>query len=125
MKNICYPMGGVEYSTDEKVVGKWIDSKPLYQKTIDCGALPNATQKYISIGVSDIDKVINYWGFATNGLADKFNISLPAPSSIAVENSIMVTTAIYNGVHSIRIWTGADQSGLSGYITVQYTKTTD
>ena len=35
------------YSTDEKVIGRWTDGKPLYQKTISCGTLPNNTTKTV------------------------------------------------------------------------------
>lgn len=30
-----------EYSTKEKIVGKWIDGKPIYRKTIFVSSLPN------------------------------------------------------------------------------------
>lgn len=29
-----------DYSTNEKVVGKWIDGSPVYEKTYDCGNNP-------------------------------------------------------------------------------------
>ena len=37
------------YSTDEvKTDEKWIDGKPIYRKTIICGALPNNTTKNVA-----------------------------------------------------------------------------
>ena len=52
------------YSTEEQIVGSWIDGKPLYQKTIDCGALPNAGSKSIAHGISNLKRIINFYGYA-------------------------------------------------------------
>lgn len=35
----------ITYSTDERVVGKWIDGSDVYEKVIEFGALPNATDR--------------------------------------------------------------------------------
>jgi hypothetical protein len=53
-----------EYSTDEKVVGTWIDGKHVYQKTIDCGALPNNATKVVSIP-ANIDTIVSVSGIAS------------------------------------------------------------
>ena len=47
------------YSTTEKVVGKWINNKPLYRKVISTGSLPNASVKNINHGISNLDKYIS------------------------------------------------------------------
>ena len=47
------------YSTEEQVVGTWIDGKPIYRKVIDFGALPNSTLKQVPHGISDIDAIVS------------------------------------------------------------------
>ena len=42
--------GGDVYSDTEQCIGLWRNNKPLYQKTLSIGALPNATTKYVSTG---------------------------------------------------------------------------
>ena len=49
----------LNYSTSEHVVGKWIDGSTLYEKTIDCGALPNGTSKIVSHNIDNINEVLN------------------------------------------------------------------
>lgn len=51
-KNIFTP---IIYSDNERCIGIWRDNKPLYQKTIDFGTLPNQTTKSVAHGISDID----------------------------------------------------------------------
>ena len=76
------------YSTEEQVVGTWIDGKPIYRKVIslncptcpDNGVYADATTdvsslnidfimfKYVSISASN-DTVLEYNGFIPNGAA--------------------------------------------------------
>ena len=50
-------------STTERVVGKWIDGRDIFEKVLDLGDLPTSTtapdnSKEVSHGVSDVDKHI-------------------------------------------------------------------
>lgn len=108
-----------DYSTDEKIIGTWVDGKPLYQKTVSCGALPNNTTKSVEHGISNIDAIISMSGFAFN--SNHNGIPLPCSDN---DNNYSVT--IDKTGNYIRIATAADRSSLtSSYITIQYTKTTD
>lgn len=49
------------YSTEEQVVGRWIDGKPIYQKTVLTTA-PSESNKYYAI-LSNVDHVISYKGY--------------------------------------------------------------
>ena len=46
-----------DYSTSEKMIGTWVDGSPLYQKTIEFGALPNAAEKSVAHGISNISQI--------------------------------------------------------------------
>lgn len=106
------------YSTDEvKTGGKWIDGKPIYRKTIYCGALPNNTYKNVNHNITNLDIIIKCYGSARGGTA---RIVLPNASAIPA-NAI----EIYLDGEYVVIQTGNDRSGYNGYVTVEYTKTTD
>lgn len=108
------------YSTTERVVGTWIDDKPLYRKTFDTGTLPNATSKTVSTGLSGV-KVRHIYGTAihTNGT------TIPLPY-VSISTTNMISIA-YTSTNYISIDTSStDRSGYTtSYITLEYTKTTD
>ena len=103
----------VKYSTTEQVVGEWIDGKPLYQKTIDCGALPNKSEKAVSHGISNLGVVVIIYGVASNGMAWTTLDYLTSPSAYLDSTNINIKT------------TDNRSSYTTTWITVIYTKTTD
>ena len=78
MSEIVTPLPGVmsrrmKYSTDEQIVGEWIDGKPLYQKTVDLGVLTNG--KVVNHNISNIAQIVDVQGiaFLSNGQTLKLN----------------------------------------------------
>lgn len=109
------------YSTQEvKTGGTWIDGKPIYRKTIDCGALPNNSYKNVNHNITDLDIIIDCYGEAIEVSGGNARIVLPNASTI-LANAI----EIYLNSMYVVIQTGGDRSGYNGYVTVEYTKTTD
>ena len=110
------------YSTTEQVIGKWYNGKPLYRKVISIGNLPNSTTKAVETGltinsthciVTKIYGVANY----SNG------ITLPLPfCSEATGASVVINI---NNSNQLNITTGTDRSAATGYIILEYYKTTD
>ena len=108
------------YSTDEKMIGQWIDGKPLYQKTIDCGALPNAASKEVAHNISNISNIVSCVGQAF----DSSGASIPLPFQNVDTASQGVS--IYANITIVKLITGIDRSSLANsYVTLCYTKTTD
>ena len=107
-----------DYRTTEKIVGTWIDGKPLYQKTVDCGALPNNTEKTVAHNISNLKLMVNVWGVAQD--SSKVGRLLPFVGTNTAGNIGVSTSTTH-----IYITTGADRTSYSAYITLQYTKTTD
>lgn len=105
----------IDYSFEEHIIGTWVDGSILYEKTISCGALPNNTTKNVAHEVSNLNHIIEYKGYATNGTYD---LPMPCPSSTVTE----AITVFYDGLNLI-IKTGMDRSSYNGYITLRYTKT--
>ena len=109
------------YSTNEIVIGKWINNKPLYRKVISTGNLPNTSVKNINHGINNLDKYINMYGIVSDGT---YSIPLPYfyPSEMISTYGIGIEAS--NNL-SINIITGVDRTGYSGYVILEYTKTTD
>lgn len=109
------------YSTTERIIGTWIDGKPLYEKTINTGALPNNATNNVNHGISNLKRVIGVSGYAYRSSGDIVNIPLPY-----VGNNSNLNTVVYVGLSHIGIVTFSDRSAFTeSYVTLRYTKTTD
>ena len=108
----------MDYSTSEINTGaKWIDGKAIYKKTVNTGALPNATTKTVAHSISNISSIVKIEGWATDGSASFIPLPLVASDSSYGVEVAMTTTNIT--LASIR-----DRSGYSSsYVTLYYTKT--
>lgn len=108
------------YSTEEKIVGTWIDGRPLWQKTVNIGTLPNTTSKEVNHNISNIENIISYTGVAiNNGASLMIGYCGNYPNHEADIGIVVSTSKIY-------IQTYNDRSAYKNtYITLQYTKTTD
>ena len=106
------------YSLDEREVGVWTDGKPIYKITIDCGSLPNNSVTPITTP-NNIENIVDYSGFcySTSNLTNQ----RPIPFAAGGTNDIRVDL----NTGTLRISTMSDWSGYKGYLTIQYTKTTD
>lgn len=110
------------YSTSEQKVGTWIDGKVIYKKTVDCGALPNNTTKYIEHNIGNIGLIIKIEGIgyrSSDNVTFQLNNSINPRVSSPTATSINITA---NNEH-INITTGNDRSNMVGYTTLYYTKT--
>ncbi|KLK91432.1 hypothetical protein AA309_20270 [Microvirga vignae] len=111
--------GGVSggHSTTEQATGQtWIDGKAIYRKVVDVGALPNTTTKTVAHGVTGVSKWLSHRGHAQ--AADGTALNLPLGDSAAG-----ASIGLWLDATNINIRTGADRSGYSGFIILEYTKT--
>ena len=107
-----------EYSTEEKIVGKWIDGKSIYEKVINSGYLPNASSISINASALNIDSIIQLKGMTFT--ADKLN---QRPITLGTSDSNAIRIDFTN--NNIRIFTWSNWSAYDSFIIIQYTKTTD
>lgn len=107
------------FGIPETFTGQYLNSKPIYQKMISVGALPNNTMKSISTGITDADYV---WVDMENSFAFNSGASYPIPyvDPKTVANSIGVR--ITNNGATVIVSTGTNWSTYSGGITLRYTK---
>lgn len=107
--------GGIDYSTTEQNTGlKWVDGKPIYQKTFD---IP-ATDTYIDLTSLSIDNFVRVDGLiktTSNAVLGVFASAIPNYAcNLEIDYHNMRMQLLMGG------WTFA-----SGYATIYYTKTTD
>lgn len=116
-----------DYSTDEKIVGTWIDGKPLYQITVEYDASSmifdgQTTNQLPIIRDVSIDTVVEFrgiFGREDGGARDFFN----TPST-RVDN-IIYQTQINIGLNPNTVYFLSKNSTTKKlWITLQYTKTT-
>lgn len=114
----------VHYSTNEQVIGTWIDGKPLYERVVQINSLPADTNTTAyPHGISDIDTICDYdfiihWSNGNTAKADRiqmFSGAFQANGAIAV----------FVNDTNISVSCGQDRSALSGDCIIRYTKTTD
>lgn len=117
----------LSYSTTERVVGYWLDGKPIYQKTKEVSLNMSGGQTYeedLSHFASDIKRVIDLKGtFYRSGR------TLPLPSMVT--DTAEAIKAYANNLYisednkiTIRVGDNDALYGSFAY-TLQYTKTTD
>lgn len=106
---------GHNYSTEEQIVGTWIDGSPVYEKTINFGALPNNTEKSVAHSISNVDKIWVSDGFVFTSSNVFYGLVHAAETTQFVWDTHVDRT-------NVTIETYSDRSALSAYITVRYTK---
>ena len=106
------------YSTDERIVGTWIDGSEIYEKTIDCGALPNTTSKSVNHGIENLDRIISIDGISKDNNLN--NIMFPHINTVGA-----ASTSLYVTSTTIVIRSFSDMSTYnSTYVTLRYIKAT-
>lgn len=106
------------YSTEEKIIGTWIDGKPIYSKTIE-GTILKIDENVIIGTIPNIDTVIRKYGQSLAGgqywtdLDLKFSETVG--SIIQIEKGSGQMIAIFSKTYINHPF----------HITVNYTKTTD
>ena len=100
------------YSTSEKVVGTWIDGKPIYRKIVDIGSLTNGTQKVVNHNIN-IETPIRCSGICYN------------PSASMIFTLPMETITIWLDVNQIVAYPKTDRTNTTAKAIIEYTKTTD
>ena len=122
--NYINELGLGEYSTTEKIVGKWINGKPIYRKTITfIKTIPADTELEINHRVNNVDMIwfdpTGCFVWADSGLG--YNIPLLGYAG-------NFTDKIYTSVNKTKVSIYSNGSWgpiWNKYITLLYTKTTD
>ena len=103
------------YSTDETVIGTWIDGKPLYRKIIKA-SVNQGVQKIYDVSNMNLDDIIRMDGSISQ--SEGSIVSLPYGTS---SNDFAV---VYYPKSSNQIEVNTSRAGIVNII-FEYTKTTD
>lgn len=105
-----------DYSTTEKIIGTWIDGKPLYQKTFT-GTSSSTADANTDITIADnVERVIYVWGMQdygtnnSNPFGNYFTTNDYQSAWIVTGNILRLRTTVTSKPY---------------IVTIQYTKTTD
>ena len=107
-------------SLEEHVIGKWLDGKTLYSKTIYISALPNSTTKTnYQHGISNIDLI---WADNSSSFII-WDTGRTASFPVISSNDKSVILAITETTtENIQIKADGNRSTIKAYITLNYTK---
>ena len=132
-----------DYSTDEKVVGTWIDGKTLWQKTVvgtvttytDGGDGNTRRSHVFTPTIANIKEVIDTKGYVKNitttAAGVPSSIAMGSVSFVGIDNATKANYSLYGtaGTNSTTIVLQTKVSyaitSVDFVITYQYTKTTD
>lgn len=104
-------------STETLTTITWLGS-PVYRKTIDVGALPNATSKIVAHGITGLNYSVKIEGIAISG-----NTTIPLPySNDTGAGGLNSNIEIFSNNTNIYIYTGQDLTSWNGYVTLFYIK---
>ena len=107
------------YSTEEKVIGTWIDGRPIYQKTLDIGSASGNSN--ISHGISNLDIIVDAYGsFLQSG-----NYRQKLPKIVNGNNAWSADFADFTDTSFSLSIGSAIGTATKVSITLEYTKTTD
>jgi hypothetical protein len=120
------------FSTSEVLTGeRWLDGRPIYQKTVSGGAVPVNTNKMVGSGISTVG-IENLWLDQENSYAygvqngDKFSVPVNYTNSLT---SVGLWTLIYdvNDTYEVQWSSNTDWSHIfqHSYFTFRYTKSAD
>lgn len=112
------------YSEDEHVVGVWIDGKTVFEKTVVFGSITAGARDYaIQCGLTDVDKIITYWGTIYNTAQTQFR-QIPMPLFVTNEPTYSFAVRRYNKANNtINVDVGSNVDVGGGWFVIQYTKT--
>ena len=124
------------YSTNEQVVGKWINGKPIYRKCFKNVAFSNLTVESgrcmmsTKIDIDNIDKIISIHGETHTAIGTDYDFTSIFPSvNIAYDRSVQFCSYVRSENSNYMIYIAGNNGFIQGncYIDyiVEYTKTTD
>ena len=125
MAQIKYNLGNVNnngnnYSTDEQVIGTWIDGKPIYRKVVS-NVVYGGKEISVDTGISNMATLINLT-FIEDGIKASSYINYKYVGTNRANSSLRInknTGVISTDGRSTGI------SGNNGIFIIEYTKTTD
>lgn len=107
---------GDAYSTEEQVIGTWIDGRPIYRRVFTGSSFQTSTTWTKLHHIAGFQELVRIWG----------TINYPSDNQWSPLPSHNVVLSVINGYVSSLITSGTSGTVGNPYkIVVEYTKTTD
>lgn len=119
------PDGLHHYSTTEKVIGTWVDGKPLYEKIVQGTTITGGQNDYVNHNIQNLDTLVDscvMTHFSDNGYWRKLNF---AYNNGGTGNDWLGGYAVNSTQIIFQIGVSYASYLDKWYATLQYTKTTD
>lgn len=112
-----------EYSTEERMIGYWIDGKPLYRKVVELSGTFSSGNHNFNHGITNLERVIRAEGTAIS--TTNKSLVLPMVHSNAGYNVGVTDIDSTSGI--LRVSERFSEGNYISYVIVilEYTKTTD
>lgn len=104
------------YSTDELVIGKWIDGKPIYRKTYQITNITSSNTDLVDVSDLNFDTIIKLYGFIRSNPG--MCMPMPLTDSSTNYNVLFLVGSKIRG----RVAFGTGGSVRDCYVTIEYTK---
>lgn len=117
--------GGNNYSTEERVIGQWIDEKPLYRKVITGINIPKSSSTPIDI-TAQIGCIMDVWNISEDMsylYINNVSAGVTQYEKVNRPNSTSTCVRYKNSVYEL-ICTSSNDAGVLTLV-LEYTKTTD
>lgn len=120
-------VGGVDiankYTTEEQVVGKWIDGKPIYRKVIPFISVAS----YIATGITGLENIVKMECTIHQSSGGWRNLPWLYASNNAIGGGNWAGGFYYReDTNCVHFQVGTDLGAIDkGFVTLEYTKTTD
>ena len=117
--NYINELGLGEYSTTEKIVGKWINGKPIYRTVLNIGTV-TSQKSFITHNIANLGKLVNLYG--TFNRNDNAQQTIPG-NYTNWETYLYDVTSEYLSIYfSNNQW---NRNPYDIVVVLEYTKTTD
>lgn len=115
-----FEMPKYELNLEILTTERWIDGKPIYRKTINCGALPNNNTKLVDHGITGYEMLRPDLSSCYTAAAG-FSFALPRASTTLSGVIDLAITATQVRIITGTAWTGYNNT----FVTINYTKLAD
>ena len=114
------------YSTEEQVIGKWIDGKPLYRKVIEMGNMANEDYKSKAHNIQNIKYARIVDVVMQRGTQSSSNFQVFSLGNVGGRyNDTLVGFDTYMDASNIYVYCATNRTAFVGTAIIEYTKTTD
>lgn len=113
-----------DYSTTEKIVGTWIDGKPLYQKTFTGTKTISTSESTLGVSLDSTCDITDWKGVVIGNASNKRLYKFGYFNTAAnISGGSIISAYPENNIFYVRAT--ASFTDATYWLTVQYTKTTD